>query len=208
MADENTIFIWSNGHPYSSKKEYGQMISLNEQEFGKPFTNVFINTCIPLAACFSKFVGARNVIVDRECSANNADVGFFGASALKKSTEMGLVDCAWIVSCADAGNFDCLRLDEFPPNLFKEFGGFKGISSYTNVINLWNEVPDFPKDKKNSATTGFIAYLLARKLHPDSRIVLVNFGVRDKRFMRTTKVHDIEFEDMYFNENKVERLWI
>ena len=75
MADESTIFIWSNGHPYSSKKEYGQMISLNEQEFGKPFTNVFINTCIPLAACFSKFVGARNVIVDRECSENNADVG-------------------------------------------------------------------------------------------------------------------------------------
>ena len=208
MADESTIFIWSNGHPYSSKKEYGQMVLLNEQEFGKPYTNVFINTCIPLAACPSKFVGARNVIVDRECSANNADVGFFGASALKKHTEMGLVDCAWVVSYDGNSNFCCKRLDEFPPNLFQKFGAFRDLSSYSLNINLSDEVPEFPKDKKNSATTGFIAYLMSRKLHPESRIVLVNFGVRDKRFMRTTKVHDIEFEDMYFNDNKIERLWI
>ena len=202
MSD-GTIFIWSNGHPYSSKKEYGQMILMNEQDFASS-TNVFINTCIPLAACPSKFKGARNVTVHRECSENNADVGFFGASALKKYNELGAIGEAWIVK----NDFNCLKLDEFPPALFQKFGEYKNLASFNQPIDLWSEVPNYPKDKKNSATTGFIAFLLARKLHPNSRIVLVNFGVRDKRFMRTSKVHDIEYEDVFFNESKVERLWI
>ena len=179
------------------------MILMNEQDFTSS-TNVFINTCIPLAACPSKFKGARNVTVHRECSENNADVGFFGASALKKWNERGLVDEAWVVG----NDFNCLKLEEFPPSLFQTFGGFRNLSSYQVGIDLWKEVPEFPKDKKNSATTGFIAYLMERKLHPGSKIVLVNFGVRDKRFMRTSKVHDIEYEDKYFNDNHVERLWI
>lgn len=146
-------------------------------------------------ACKERFADHACVSFHRECSKSLKECGFFGLSAINRFSS--ILSKSYIV--ANGSPSKVLAYDE----------AAHGIGQKIDEVTYYppNAKP-YPTDKKNMMTTGFIGYLIERQWNPSSNLVLVNFGVCDKRYNWTRKNHDIDFENELLNELNVDRLTI
>ena len=195
------VFIWSNGNPYSSEKEYGEAIEKSRIGGDEGDINVFINKFLPLRLCKGRFENTHNLSIHRIHESNNKfGFGFWGNAELE--TSEALFKRSFLLSSDGHSCYELSKdricnkdynLDLENPNwTLQDEDCFKG----------------YPEDKIYKQTTGFLAFFLMKRMFPDKEIVLVNFGVRDQVFKNTATIHGIEFEDRYFNEKGIKREFI
>ena len=198
VMENEKIYLWSNGNPHASVDEYADELKKHDFSDG---LNVFINACIPIQVNKDVFQETDNVSIHCGVAERNAKSGFLGYNEIQMFNQ--ILRSSYVV---DGG----LYLWKLPKDgsLYENYKQYLSTGEFVCQIDESKFKPGCPTDKPWSCTTGFRTYFILKQLKQNPRIILVNFGVRDKKFEIYSKFHTIEYEDQYFNEHKVERLTV